>query len=36
MVLCDNDDEGKVILYIPAVIKGNTVTVAFDKVVVNK
>ena len=36
MVLCDNDDEGKVILYIPAVIKGNTVTLAFDKVVVNK
>ena len=36
LVLCDNDDEGKVILYIPAVIKGNTLTVAFDKVTVNK
>ena len=36
MVLCDDDDEGKVILYIPAVIKGKTLTVAFDKVVVNK
>ena len=36
MVLCDDDDEGKVILYMPAVISGKTVTVAFDKVVVNK
>ena len=36
MVLCDDDDEGKVILYVPAVIKGKTVTVDFEKVVVNK
>ncbi len=38
MVLCDSDDEavGKVLLYIPAKIAGNTVELAYDKIVINK
>ena len=39
MVLCDTDDEavgGKVLLYIPAKIAGNTVELAYDKIVINK
>ena len=35
IVLCDDDDNGKVILYIPAVIKGSKVTCDFDKIVIN-
>ena len=38
MVLCDSDDEnvGKVLLYIPAKISGDKVTLEYDKVVFNK
>lgn len=35
IVLCDDDDEGRVVLYMPAVIEGSTVTCDFVKVVIN-
>ena len=38
LVLCDSDDEnvGKVVLYIPAKLDGSKVTLNYDKLVVNK
>ena len=38
LVLCDSDDEnvGKVVLYIPAKLDGAKVTLNYDKLVVNK
>ena len=35
VVLCDDDNEGNVILYFPAEINGEKVTCNFDKLVVN-
>ncbi len=35
-VLCDDDGDGKVILYFPAVIKNSKISCDLDKVVVNK
>jgi predicted small lipoprotein YifL len=35
VVVCDSDAEGKVILYIPAVIQGSKVTCDFSKAVIN-
>ena len=35
IVLCDDDDEGRVVLYIPAVLEGSKVTCDFDKIVIN-
>ena len=37
LVLCDTDeDTGKVLVYIPAKISGSTVTLDYDKAVINK
>lgn len=36
IVLCDSDNEGKVLLYFPATISGSKVDCDFDKTVVNK
>ena len=36
MVLCDNDDEGKLILQFPVTIKGSEITPDFSKIKINK
>ena len=36
VVLCDSDDEGKVILYFPAVKNGDDIKCDFDKITINK
>lgn len=36
VVLCDDDDEGKVVLYFPAVVSGSKVSCDFNKIVINK
>lgn len=36
IVLCDDDNDGKVVLYFPAVIKDGKATFDLDKVVINK
>lgn len=35
IVLCDDDNDGKVILYIPAEIEGTKLTCDFDNIVIN-
>ena len=35
IVLCDDDDGGKVMLYFPAVLNGSNVKCDFDKIVIN-